>query len=145
MSMMTFGTLYKHDSALWQADNDREKRIRVRTSSGMQIGLPGVGENENKLTFPRRYLVGDALKAQWIRFASESDTLELPVGFQRTWWAISEVQPKSLVQAPRLGLQTPVSSVSSVGCSIRGCAVASRALRLPFSAAPLSICVLHMH
>ena len=115
MSMLTFGALCKHDSALWHVDNDRETRVVVRTPSGMQIGLPGVGENENKLTFPRRYLVGDALKAQWIRFASESDTLELPVGFQRTWWAISEVQPKSLVHCDGsiAGLDQPMGLIGN--------------------------------
>ncbi len=57
-----------------KAEADRNTRVKVYTMDGTQIGLPGVGEGDNRLTFPRRFLVGDALRARdWIRFATPEE------------------------------------------------------------------------
>ena len=87
---------------------DRDTRVKVFTPSGVQIGIPGVGEGDNRLTFPRKYLVGDALSVKWIRFATAGEgPLEegIPEGFatlsshmqEPKWWRYSELQPQSLI------------------------------------------------
>ena len=48
------------------------------TMSGVQIGTPGVGESDERLTFPMRYLVGDALAGTpWIRFATDAEVASI--------------------------------------------------------------------
>ena len=40
--------------------------------------------DDNRLTFPRKYLVGDALSAKWIRFATAGEGTQeegIPEGF----------------------------------------------------------------
>ena len=57
-----------------QAQSDRQTRVTVWTLGGTQIGLPGVGEGQNALTFPLSYTVGDALRAgTWLRFATAEE------------------------------------------------------------------------
>ena len=42
--------------------------------NGTQIGLAGVGEGDERLTFPSHFQVGEALASpHWIRFAEPSD------------------------------------------------------------------------
>ena len=53
---------------------DRETRVRVYTLGGTQIGFTDVGTEDNRLTFPLRYNVGDALSRQdWVRFATAEE------------------------------------------------------------------------
>ena len=50
-------------------------RVQVFTFEGVQIGLPGVGEGVNRLTFPAGYVIKDAMDAPiWIRFATEKES-----------------------------------------------------------------------
>ena len=75
--------------------NDRTTRIAVYDMSGTQIGLSGVGEHEQRLTFPARYLVGDALAASnWIRFASNEEQAQT-----LTWWAFARTRPACILYA----------------------------------------------
>ena len=75
----------------------REPRVKVYTPSGKQIGIPGVGEGDNKLTFPPSYLVRDALGATWIRFATDAERPQSGWPGLGTWWRISEFQPTTLI------------------------------------------------
>ena len=64
----------------------------MRWPSGTIIGLAGVGEGDEQLTFPAHFRVGDALRDHWIRRATpEDDTTK--------WYVVltPEEQPKSLV------------------------------------------------
>ena len=72
------------------------------TPSGEQIGISDVGEGDNRLTFPRLYLVGDALHpgVEWIRFATAAE-LEI----DNKWWRKSEFQPSHLYHC--VGLSQP--------------------------------------
>ena len=75
--------------------NDRTTRISVHDISGTQIGLSEVGELEQRLTFPSRYLVGDALAASnWVRFASNEEQVQ-----SVRWWAFAETRPACVVYA----------------------------------------------
>ena len=52
-------------------DCDRAPRVRVYTLGGVQIGLAGMGCGPDKLTFPQRFPVGQALSSpNWVRFAT---------------------------------------------------------------------------
>ena len=68
-------------------------RVRVYTMNGTQIGLIGVGEGKNKLTFPAHYLVKKALKCKdWIREATANELEQ-----DATWWRFLDFQPKALI------------------------------------------------
>ena len=73
--------------------NNRTDRVTVYTLGGIQIGLPGLGEGDNKLTFPMHYEIKDALDGQlWVRFATDAEKQ-----IHGQWWHISEVQPTALL------------------------------------------------
>jgi hypothetical protein len=75
--------------------NDRTTRITVYDISGTQIGLSGVGEHEQRLTFPACYMVGQALEASnWIRFASIEEQAQI-----LTWWTFAQTRPACIVYA----------------------------------------------
>ena len=83
---------------------DRETRVRVYSPNGGQIGCADVGVGDNRLTFPRCFLVSDALSKIWVRFATEDERNQeeknAPAGHQThasSWWRISELQPRSLI------------------------------------------------
>ena len=83
---------------------DNETRVKVYLPSGVQIGLPGVGENErNRLTFPACFQAGDALKADvWIRAATEQECMT-PIGFEFAkppWYVVMHgLKVKALVHS----------------------------------------------
>ena len=65
----TFDTRYNRICGTSKAE-----RVRVHLLNGTQIGLVGVGEGDELLTFPSHYLVGEALRSpHWIRKAEPSD------------------------------------------------------------------------
>ena len=74
----------------------RSTHVKVWTARAVQIGVLEVGENEERLTFPVSYLVGDALKPgiTWMRFATDDEMRE-----DGRWWWRSEVQPQTLLHA----------------------------------------------
>ena len=50
------------------------RRVRVHLPNGTRIGLAGVGEGDERLTFPSDYCVAKALQSpDWVRFADTSD------------------------------------------------------------------------
>ena len=68
---------------------DRETRVKAYTIAGRHVGLAGVGEGNQKLTFPAWYLVRDALASpHWI-------TMDVPAGFA-TPYEIT-FQPRSII------------------------------------------------
>ena len=72
-------------------------RVKVYTLEGVQIGLPGVGEGVNRLTFPAGYVIKDAMDAPiWIRFATEKEIEEeTPAGFNARWWREIDFKPRA--------------------------------------------------
>ena len=89
-------------NAAWESFlRDGDSRVRVYTAAGTLIGLPGVGENANRLTFPCRYLVGDALRDKvWIRSATDDEqAADLMLSCDSKWWRVSELQPRTLIHA----------------------------------------------
>ena len=71
LMVLTVSNLALWDDAWLAVKRDRTRRVKVFTMSGVQIGKPGVGESDERLTFPMRYLVGDALAGTpWVRFAT---------------------------------------------------------------------------
>ena len=68
-------------------------RVRAYTLEGVQVCVVGLGEGDQRLTFPAHYTVGDALRdSDWIRFASELE--EKNTG---RWWAKAGFQPASII------------------------------------------------
>ena len=71
-------------------------RVKVFTLEGVQIGLPGVGEGVNRLTFPAGYVIKQALDAPiWIRFATTEEIAQTPAGFHAQWWQELDFKPKA--------------------------------------------------
>ena len=69
------------------------RRVKVYTISGVQIGLPGVGEGDHKLTFPADWSIAEALEQKhWIRWATAEE-------FQQDakWWRFIDWAPKALI------------------------------------------------
>ena len=93
LTMMSIGEhLLAREACEW----DRETRVRVWTPGGTQIGIPGVGEGENRLTFPRKFEVGAALRCQtWIRFATPDERR----AHNNRWWMEYECPVCELVYA----------------------------------------------
>ena len=82
-------------SRLGAAAANRESRVRAYTLDGVQVGLAGVGEGDQRLTFPAGCIVGDALRAPaayWLRFASAEE--EAQTG---RWYAPAGFQPAAVV------------------------------------------------
>ena len=71
-------------------------RVKVFTLKGVQIGLPGVGEGVNRLTFPEGYVIKEALDAPiWIRYATTEEIAQTPVGVHVQWWRELDFTPKA--------------------------------------------------
>ena len=72
-------------------------RVKVFTMEGVQIGLPGVGEGVNRLTFPAGYVIKEAMDEPiWIRFATpEEIAQQTPAGFHAQWWREIDFKPKA--------------------------------------------------
>ena len=63
--LATFDTRYSRICG-----NSKARRVRVHLLNGTQIGLAGVGEGDERLTFPSHFQVGEALHSpRWTRFA----------------------------------------------------------------------------
>ena len=115
-NVLTFAALHEMHQRREDAMNDTKTRVRVFTLSGIQIGLPGVGEKDKVLTFPRKFRVSEALRGPWIRFATETERNEKEIidtendgptkknvvnseSKSQLWWRESEVQPQCLIHA----------------------------------------------
>ena len=103
---LTAHSLSRTTAAIEVANLSRNKRVQVYTPSGVQIGLPGVGEGKLLLTFPARYLVGDAINGKhWVRKATEDeitkeeeeDLLCSQSPGEAKWWRLAELQPQALI------------------------------------------------
>ena len=72
-------------------------RVKVFTMEGVQIGLPGVGEGVNRLTFPAGFVIKEAMDAPvWIRFATQQEIeQETPAGFHGRWWREIDFIPRA--------------------------------------------------
>ena len=78
-----------------QANADRETRVIVWTVAGTQIGIAGVGEEDDRLTFPRRLLAGNTLNTEcWHRFASPDEMRQ-----DGKWYRIYEHPVRALCYA----------------------------------------------
>ena len=74
----------------------RGYRVKVYTPSGLQIGLCGVGEEENKLTFPAHYVVDEKMVdtplCHWIRSATHDELQVDPV-----WYRMAPFKPACFI------------------------------------------------
>ena len=96
---------------------DRTRRVKVFTMSGVQIGKPGVGESDERLTFPMRYLVGGALAGTpWIRFATDAE-----MKTDSSWWRISECQPTTLIHCRVSDVGTDMVAANDHPMGLTGC------------------------
>ena len=80
-------------------------RVVVRDDNGTQIGLLGVGQESERLTFPTHWAVCDVLNGPWARFKTEEDTGVL------TWYALlGNKKPTALYSKDhiQLGLDTAI-------------------------------------
>ena len=69
------------------------RRVKVYTLSGVQIGLPGVGEGDHDLTFPADWLIAEALEQKhWIRRATAEELQQ-----DAKWWRFIDRAPKALI------------------------------------------------
>ena len=98
---LTHKALHEHNTI--RHDN---RRVRVYTASGTQIGLPGIGKSLVDLTFPGNWRIRQALFSQhdqyhteWIRFATEKEEEEEKNNPNAKWWRMSELQPKAFLDA----------------------------------------------
>ena len=85
-------------------------RIKVHTLSGLQIGLVGVGEEENRLTLPPHFVIEEILKfprCDWVRFATVEELSECPV----PWYRKAPFAPRSFLYADH----THALSVQTIG------------------------------
>ena len=79
------------------------RRIRIFTfPDGIQIGFAGLGEGEERLTFPAFWDVKECLDChslQWVRFSTPQELQATPAGFVPQWWQFLEdhLIPRSLI------------------------------------------------
>ena len=96
--VMAVSNLSENNFEYWLHRNyslrtNRTDRVTVYTLGGIQVGLPGLGEGDDKLTFPMHYVIKDALNAQlWVRFATDAEKQ-----INGKWWHTSDVQPNALL------------------------------------------------
>ena len=87
--------LLQRDAFLQNALLDRDSRVEAFTMAAVRCGVPQIGEGSQRLTFPRLFLAGDALRAgAWARFATEDELAQDP-----TWHRPLAFVPRSLVHA----------------------------------------------
>ena len=129
--MLTRIALGQKANAVLAAELDRETRVRVFTMDGVQIGIPGVGENKHVLSFPRRFLVRDALNCTtWIRFATDEETSQTPSGFVPRWYRDFDCFiPKYLIHCNGK-IACPDDPMGLIGQTLT--AIATKASDLPF-------------
>ena len=91
------GTMVQQGQGVCSQSFAASYRVKVFTMEGVQIGLPGVGEGVNRLTFPAGYLIKEAMDAPiWIRFATtEEIAQQTPAGFLAQWWRERDFKPKA--------------------------------------------------
>ena len=90
---LTSSSLSKRDLLLDQAQSDRSRRVIARTLGGVQCCLPGLGQGEERLTFPACYMVGDALNGgEWIRLATDDELRD-----DDKWWRCLNFIPQCIV------------------------------------------------
>ena len=92
---LTTQAMMDYQISRYQAFADRVTRIRVYTTGGILIGLPGVGQGDEVLTFPANFLCGDAMKSNvWIREATTEELEQDSLWYRR----LTEVeQPSKLI------------------------------------------------
>ena len=108
LSIASVNTMLRQD---YEAHIGTE-RVKVYTSQGTQIGIPTIGANENKLTFPRKLLVEDVLQFQpWARFATLDELDETPPGASLQGFAL--VNQTTQTNHHHISLRPAPASLSS--------------------------------
>lgn len=88
----------------------KKRRILVYTTDGKQIGLAGVGQRDNALTFPEHFLCGDALTfGHWIRKATTEELKQ-----DSRWYRILSQAEKPLKLIHQVG-DVPAKPEDSMG------------------------------
>ena len=69
-----------------------------RAPSGLQIGILRVGEGAERLTFPPGFVVDEAMRETWIRFATEEELPEAELQEKpNQWWRYAPFRPGTLI------------------------------------------------
>ena len=73
-----------------------KERVKVFTVSGIQVGIAGIGEGDNRLTFPPHFVVKEALElshAHWLRFATAQEQAQTST----QWYRAAPFKPASFI------------------------------------------------
>ena len=74
-TMPTAGLLSSFDDG----DQYRLRRVKVYTTGGTRIGLAGLGQDDELLTFPGFWIIQEALDSpHWARFSTYEELAEDP-------------------------------------------------------------------
>ena len=93
--MLDEDRLWTRSARVLAAKLDKTLRVRAYTIDGVQCCLAGLGEKEQRLTFPMSYEVGAALMDKaWVRFATEAEQ-----ALDGKWYKELEIKPKTLLHS----------------------------------------------
>ena len=88
-STLTNNSVREHEARFLRALSGEGARVKAYTASGEQVGLAGLGDGTDRLTFPPQWKVADVLNNMyWIRFATEEEK-----NAGGAWWRAAAVQP----------------------------------------------------
>ena len=94
------------------------QQVTVYTAGGEQIGIPIIGADGERLTFPGRLLVEDVLQFRpWSRFATEEELDDTPAGFIQLWWRPFKFTPKTLIHCDG-SVARPEHPIGCKGCHV---------------------------
>ena len=93
--MLDEDRLWTRSARVLAVKMDKTSRVRAYTIDGVQCCLAGLGEKEQRLTFPMSYEVGAALWSKvWVRFATEAEQ-----ALDGKWYKELEIKPKTLLHS----------------------------------------------
>ena len=117
--MLTFGEILRERA--WRAANSRwpnGPRVRAYTTNGVQCGLPGLGEGEERLTFPSHWTSQMMLNSgDWVRFATEAEMSDGSKDCEK-WWRPLGRTVRTIVHSGAGGIVLPDDPVGMYGTTV---------------------------
>ena len=111
---LSSSTLRERDLSRLLILDDRDSRVKLYTLAGVQVGVAGVGEGDNRLTFPVCMMVEDVLgMTHWIRYATPEELSKTPT----KWWRELEFRPRALAHGNGI-LAQPNELLGEYGSSL---------------------------